>query len=223
MSQAGKKLTAPARDLDLEDYRQDHGTRMSHRKHDLRRNRHRSAQQDRRHLELQQHRASPAPSPPPTASRANSDPGPPPTPAPSPPPEQARTRRGSKRRGGAESPTLLYSNRTRDRRLGRSSAKSRRSPTPPPVEELFEDAELPPAEPEPGPLPAQPDEPPPADPPADPHQGVLFLSKGNTGATTGRGEKRADHCNARSNLDGNPPKKNVRTLTITFILGVARM
>ena len=107
---------------------------MSRRKDETRRNRHRSAQHDRRYVEMQQRRAPPAdpPSPPPSApSRANSDPGPPPTPAPSPPPDSpSRARRASKRRSEADGPPPLYSERTHDRRLGRSSAKSR--PPPPP-------------------------------------------------------------------------------------------
>ena len=60
VSQAGRKLTAPRHDLDVEDYRRDHGIRISSRKHDIRRNRHRSAQHDRRYLEMQQRRAPPA-------------------------------------------------------------------------------------------------------------------------------------------------------------------
>ena len=136
VSQAGRRLIAPHHDLDVEDYRQDYGLRMSSRKHDLRRNRHRSAQHDRRYIKVQQRRVSPAPSPPdpsPVASRANSDPGPPPTPAPSPPPAQpTRNRRASKRRSECDAPDPLCSGQTRDRRLGRSSAKTRRSPTPPP-------------------------------------------------------------------------------------------
>jgi hypothetical protein len=135
VSQAGQRRPPPARhDLDVEDYRRDHGTRMSRRKDETRRNRHRSAQHDRRYVEMQQRRAPPAdpPSPPPSApSRANSDPGPPPTPAPSPPPDSpSRARRASKRRSEADGPPPLYSERTHDRRLGRSSAKSR--PPPPP-------------------------------------------------------------------------------------------
>jgi hypothetical protein len=132
-------------DLDVEDYRRDHGTRMSRRKDETRRNRHRSAQHDRRYLEMQQRRAPPAdpPSPPPSApSRANSDPGPPPTPAPSPPPASPpRTRRASKRRSDADGPGPLYSERTQDRRLGRSSAKSR--PPPPPSDASGPELEYP--------------------------------------------------------------------------------
>ena len=99
---------------------------------------------------MQQRRASPTsqPSPPPSiASRATSDPGPPPTPAPSPPPPPpGRARRASKRQSEANSPNPLYSGQTKDRRLGRSSAKIRRSPTPPPAEEAQEHAAPPPAD-----------------------------------------------------------------------------
>ena len=151
MSQAGRKPTVHHHDLDIEDYRRDNGIRMSGRKHDIRRNRNRSAQQDRRYIEMQQRRAFPAsqPSPPPSiASRATSDPGPPPTPTPSlPPPPPSRARRASKRLSEADAPNPLYSGQTKDRQLGRSAAKIRRSPTPPSAEEAHGTAEPPPADP----------------------------------------------------------------------------
>ena len=84
VSQAGPRPTTLCHDLDVEDYRRDHGVRISSRKSEMRRNRHRSAQHDRRYHEMQQRRAPTAdsPSPPPSVTgRATSDPGPPPTPA----------------------------------------------------------------------------------------------------------------------------------------------
>ena len=129
---------------------------MSNRKSDRRRNRHRSEQHDRRHLEMIQRRVaqSRTPSPPlPTADppsatkRANSDPGPPPTPAPLPTlPLPVRTRRALKRQSKADSPTPLYSEQNRYRCLGRSSAKMNRPLTPPQAEAVNKPATPPPAD-----------------------------------------------------------------------------
>ena len=104
VSQAGRKPTAQHHDLDVEDYRRDNGIRMSSRRHHIRRNSHRSAQQDRRYLEMQQRRVvlEIRPSPPPLiASRATSDLGPTLTPAPS-PPSPPPNRLGGHRRDSAK-------------------------------------------------------------------------------------------------------------------------
>ena len=138
VSQAGQKPPQHRQDLDLEDYRQDHGSRQSLRKTERRRNHHRSEQNQHRHAEYQKRRITPNPipvgpaDPPFSAVRARSDPGPPPTPAPSPPPSpSARTRRASKRQSKADSPNPLCSEQAIDRRLGRSPAKMHRLPLPP--------------------------------------------------------------------------------------------
>ena len=135
VSQAGQKQPPNRRDLDVEDYHQDHGTRHSRRKLDQRRNRHRSGQIQHRYAEHQKRRSSPNPPtidpvhPPFPDLRARSDPGPPPTTVPSSPPASpTRTRRASKRQSKADSPNPLCSEQARDRRLGRSPAKMHRPP-----------------------------------------------------------------------------------------------
>ena len=174
VSQAGWKPPRHHRDLDLEDYHQDHGTRHSIRKTEQRRNRHRSEQNQHRHIEHQKRRAiqdtesgNPA-SPPPTAVRPSSDPGPPPTPAPSPPPAPpARTRRASKRQSNADSPNPLCSEQATDRRLGQSSAKILRPLTPPPAGTPTED-------------PTPPEARTVNSPPTDKAQEVLFINQSDT-------------------------------------------
>ena len=56
VSQAGRKPPTCRRDLDLEDYRRDHGTRISNQKSNKRRNRHKSEQQNRQDVEHQRRR-----------------------------------------------------------------------------------------------------------------------------------------------------------------------
>ena len=146
VSQTGWRLPQPHRELDIEDYHQDHGTRHSLRKTEQRRNRHRSEQTQHRQFEYQKRRAIPDDEhedptiPSPTAVRPHSDPGPPPTPALSPSPAPStRTKRASKRQSNADSPNPLCSEQATDRRLGRSSAKILRPLTTPPAGPTTED------------------------------------------------------------------------------------